>query len=253
MGLTSRTVALAAVTAGLLAAGIAGAAVGGGHAATAVRATLDARAQVPRPAAGAARAAGVLVATLNGRALTWRLTLHGLTGPATGVHLHLGRPGKAGPVALKLCACPWGGSGRATLTAATATALRSRGVYVDAHTAKNPRGEVRGQVALGAVPTLQLLDLRDGGTIRLPLAVRYSATGFRIGPGAGRIVALTNDAQRPTLDLNVETPGVAYLPDDKMLTGKRNLTFVLSEADGTQLTNREARVTVYDVTIAGRR
>jgi hypothetical protein len=243
----------AALAAGTVLAGGVGTAVGSRGAGTAVRATLDARAQLPRPAAGAARATGVLVATLNGRTLAWRLTLHGLSGPATGVHLHLGRPGKTGPVAVNLCACPWGGSGRATLTAATAAALRARGVYVDVHTARNPRGEVRGQVALGIVPTLQLIDLRDGGTIRLPLAVRYSTTGFRVGPGAGRIVALTNDAQRPTLELNVETPGVAYLPDDKMLTGKRDLTFVLTEADGTRLTNREARVTVFDVTIAGRR
>lgn len=236
----------------MLAGGV-GAATGARGAATAVRATLDARAQVPRPAGGAARATGVFVASLTGRTLVWRLTFHGSTGPATAVHLHLGRPGKTGPVAVKLCACPWGGSGRATLAAATATALRSRGVYVDVHTAKNPRGELRGQVVLGAVPTLQLIDLRDGGTIRLPLAVRYSVTGFRVGAGAGRIVALTNDAERPTLELNVETPGVAYLPDDKMLTGKRDLTFVLAEADGTQLTNREARVTVFGVTIAGRR
>jgi hypothetical protein len=46
---------------------------------------------------------------------------------------------------------------------------------------------------------------------------------------------------------------VLTLPDDKMLTGKRDLTFVLVRPDGTRLANREARVTVYDVLLAGRR
>ena len=48
-------------------------------------------------------------------------------------------------------------------------------------------------------------------------------------------------------------PVVAVLPDDKLLSGRRDLTFVLVSADGTQLANREARATVYGVVLAGRR
>jgi CHRD domain-containing protein len=234
--------------------GALGPALGGSGATTAVRATLDVRSQVPRPAGSAGRATGVFVASLTGRTLAWRLTFHGLTGPATSVHLHAGRPGKVGPVLLKLCACPAGGSGRASVSATAATALRRRGAYLDVHTAANLRGEIRGQVALGTVPTLQILELQDGGRLTLPAAIRFAVTGFRVGPGSGRIVAITGDSSQPIIELALtESPGVAYLPDNKMLTGKRDLTFALAQPDGTLVANREARVTVFDVTLAGRR
>jgi hypothetical protein len=236
-----------------LAAGV-GAAAGAHGTSTAVRATLDARSQVPRPAGRVGRATGVFVASLTGRTLAWRLTFHGLTGSATAVHLHAGRPSKVGPVLLKLCACPTGGSGRASVSVATATALRRAGVYLDVHTAANPRGEIRGQIALGTVPTLQILELQDGARLSLPAAIHFAVTGFRVGPGSGRIVAITGDTSRPMIELQLtESPGVAYLPDDKMLTGKRDLTFALTQPDGTLVANRESRVTVFDVLLAGRR
>jgi hypothetical protein len=139
------------------------------------------------------------------------------------------------------------------LTTATATAVRTHAAYVDVHTARNPKGEIRGQIALGVVPTLQLLDLRDGATLTLPFAVRYAVTGFSIGGSTGKIVVLANVPERPTLEPDLSTPGVAYLPDDKMLSGRRDLTFVLARPTGEQLANREARVTVYGVTLAGRK
>jgi hypothetical protein len=43
------------------------------------------------------------------------------------------------------------------------------------------------------------------------------------------------------------------LPDDKTLTGRRDLTFTLVDANGAPLTNVEAIVKVYGVTLAGRR
>jgi hypothetical protein len=58
-----------------------------------------------------------------------------------------------------------------------------------------------------------------------------------------------------TYDLGTTTrrPRVVTLPDDKMLTGKRDLTFVLVRSDGSRPANREARSTVYGVLLAGRR
>ena len=47
--------------------------------------------------------------------------------------------------------------------------------------------------------------------------------------------------------------GTFVLPDDKKLTGIRDLTFSLADANGTKLSNREATVKVYDVLLAGRR
>jgi hypothetical protein len=49
-----------------------------------------------------------------------------------------------------LCAgnkCKSGIHGTVTLTAATLKAVTHGGTYVNVHTAKNPNGEIRGQVA----------------------------------------------------------------------------------------------------------
>ena len=232
---------LAVGLAGALVAGSVGAGVRSGRASTAVRATLGSPAQP--------RATGVFVASLTGKTLSWRLTFHGLAASVSAAHLHLGKPGRTGPIAARLCApCVSGAAGKVTVRSATATGLRQRAAYVDVHTG---RGAIRGQVALGTVPTLQLL-LSDGDTLHLPAAVRYAVTGFRVGRGAGGIVAATEGGNRVELQLGREA-GVAYLPDDKMLTGKRDLTFTLTQADGTPLTNREASVTVFDILFTGRR
>jgi hypothetical protein len=83
--------------------------------------------------------------------LTWRLTFSKLTGRAVAAHIHTGRRGVAGPVAVALCGpCRTGATGRATVTAATLAALESGRAYVNVHTARNPAGEIRGQIP--AVP-----------------------------------------------------------------------------------------------------
>jgi hypothetical protein len=69
---------------------------------------------------------------------------------AIAAHIHLGKTGKAGNVVVPLCAnakCKSGVHGSATLTAAVLKALTTDGTYVNVHTAKNPNGEIRGQVA----------------------------------------------------------------------------------------------------------
>jgi hypothetical protein len=110
--------------------------------------------ETPAPK-GAARASGAFAATLTGRSLTWRLAFSRLTGKALAAHVHLGRPGVAGPVVVPLCGpCVSGAHGRATVSAKVRAALIAGGAYVNVHTAKNPGGEIRGQVEppRGAAP-----------------------------------------------------------------------------------------------------
>jgi hypothetical protein len=126
----------------------------GASGSTAVKLTarLDARHETPAPKA-AARAYGLFTATLTGRSLTWRLTFSRLTGRALAAHIHLGRPGVAGPVVVPLCGpCVSGAHARVVVTARVRAALLSRTAYVNVHTAKNPAGEIRGQVTGGTAP-----------------------------------------------------------------------------------------------------
>ena len=127
-----------------------------GSTATKLTAKLGARHETPA-SKGAARATGVFTATLSGRSLTWRLSFSGLTGKALAAHIHLGKPGVAGPVAVPLCGpCASGAYGKVTVTAKVRTALLGGGAYVNVHTARNAAGEIRGQVTGGkAIPTAQ--------------------------------------------------------------------------------------------------
>jgi hypothetical protein len=136
--------------AGLFVAGLSLAA--SGTTPTKLSAKLNAQAERPAPKAAAA-SAGLFSATLSGSSLTWRLTFSKLTGKALAAHIHLGRVGVAGPVAVPLCGpCVSGLHGTKRVTAKVRTALLSRGAYVNVHTARNPAGEIRGQVVGGTLP-----------------------------------------------------------------------------------------------------
>ena len=80
--------------------------------------------------------------------LTWTVTYSGLSGPVTAGHFH----GPAMPGANAGVVIPFTGDlsspikGKATLTAAQAADLTAGRWYVNLHTAKNPGGEIRGQV-----------------------------------------------------------------------------------------------------------
>jgi hypothetical protein len=120
----------------------------------ALTATLSAGKEVPRPKGVSAKARGSFAAGLmrtgSGGTLSWRLTFRALTGKALAAHIHLAKPGKAGQVAVALCApCRSGVRGAAKVQARTVTALLGGGAYVNVHTAKNPVGEIRGQVTKG--------------------------------------------------------------------------------------------------------
>ncbi len=137
--------------------GVSGAGQAVGDATTlSLTAKLNVSQEVPKPkAAAAARgtfAAGLVRNGAGGR-LSWRLTFQGLSGKASASHVHLGKRGKAGAVAVSLCGpCRSGARGTAKLNAKTVTALLAGGAYVNVHTAKNPAGEIRGQVARSPAP-----------------------------------------------------------------------------------------------------
>ena len=117
-----------------------------------VSARLKARSEVPKPTGVPAAATGSFTGTAvelaNDKArVTWKLTFSGLSGKAIAAHIHLGKPGKAGPVALALCGpCRSGQKGSGMLTHAQFAKLEAGGGYVNVHTAKNAGGEIRGQI-----------------------------------------------------------------------------------------------------------
>jgi CHRD domain len=96
-------------------------------------------------------ASGSLEGTLNPHSglLTWTVTYADLSGPATGAHFH--GPAMAGQNAGVVI--PFTGNlsspikGSATLTEAQQADVKAGRWYVNVHTAANPGGEIRGQLA----------------------------------------------------------------------------------------------------------
>lgn len=83
------------------------------------------------------------------KALTWKITYEGLTGPATAAHFH--GPAAVGsnaapvvPIPKDQLASPI--SGKATLTDQQQSDLMAGKWYFNVHTKANPGGEIRGQV-----------------------------------------------------------------------------------------------------------
>jgi CHRD domain len=118
--------------------------------ATKFTAALNIGQEKPHPKGTKAGASGRFTATLNGTALTWRLTFKQLSGPATAAHIHTGARGTSGAVLVPLCGpCSSPASGSATLTSTQINSLNAGKLYVNVHTSKNPNGEIRGQISGG--------------------------------------------------------------------------------------------------------
>jgi hypothetical protein len=116
-----------------------------------VKATLTPGAEVPKPK-GAAHAKGSFVGSYvenkkGGAVLKATLTFTGLTGQAMQAHIHTGKPSVSGNVIVPLCGpCTSGKTGTYKISKAVVEALEKGNTYVNVHTAKNPAGEIRGQI-----------------------------------------------------------------------------------------------------------
>jgi hypothetical protein len=110
------------------------------------KATLNGNQEVPR-VQGAAIGSVDLTYDSETRNITWLGTYAGLTAPPTAAHLH--GPAKVGmnaAVAVAIPAVESPFSGTANLTPSQAAELMADEMYFNVHTAKNPNGEIRGQV-----------------------------------------------------------------------------------------------------------
>ena len=116
-------------------------------------AKLTAAQEIPKQVVENTAASGTFTGTLSGSNLKFRLTFAKLTGPATAAHIHFGATGRSGSVLAALCApC----KSPVTGTIKVGTGILQSGVqledfkkhllYVNIHTAKNPNGEIRGQL-----------------------------------------------------------------------------------------------------------
>jgi len=121
-----------------------------------LKTSLRASQERPKPRGSVRRARGAFTVTItkqgSSAVLAWQLTFSRLTGKAFAAHIHSGARGKSGPVIVPLCApCRTGARGRATVNASVLNALQSGRTYVNVHTAKNPAGEIRGQLGAAAL------------------------------------------------------------------------------------------------------
>ena len=129
----------------MMPASMGGSAMSGG--AARVTSTMAASQEVP---ANASAGTGTVVTTLDRatRTLTYTVTYSGLTGPVTAGHFH--GPAASGAnagVALPFSSTASPIQGSAVLTEAQMADFVAGKWYANLHTAANPGGEIRGQVA----------------------------------------------------------------------------------------------------------
>jgi hypothetical protein len=118
---------------------------------TTFKADMKGSSEVPANTTGGTGSATVTLDSATNK-ITWNVTFSGLTGPGTAAHIHGPAPaGKNAGVMIWLstkgqpATSPLSGSGQ--LTAAQAADLVNGQCYVNVHTAANPGGEIRGQLA----------------------------------------------------------------------------------------------------------
>jgi hypothetical protein len=203
------------------------------------------------PQASAGR--GVFVARLHGRTLIWSLASGPRGTRAAAAHLSVGRAGRSGSAAVKLCSpCSATVRGRSVLGAAQQAAVRAGRAFVDVHART---GVISGRVVSAAAPTIEILSPKAGETIDLPAQVSYSVTGLDVAERHAHLEVYVPGDDAHAIDVPLDGSGVVMLPDvkDAYLTGQHDLAFQLATADAVPLPNAEAKTVVRTLTIRGRR
>jgi hypothetical protein len=112
---------------------------------TRVIAALDAFQEIPKPRVRTG--SGEFAATIRRNRLSWQIRFRTLTGRALAAHIHLARRGQNAGPAIALCRpCRSGQRGSVRISSAGLRKIRSGGAYVNIHTRRYPRGEIRGQL-----------------------------------------------------------------------------------------------------------
>jgi Cu/Zn superoxide dismutase len=109
--------------------------------------------------ANTVKGTGSATFTLTGNELHYTVTVHGLSGPATAAHIHVGKAGASGPPVyvfhINKVADGTLAEGSADLSKEVGKGvsgdslkvlLNNGSAYVNVHTAAHPGGEIRGQV-----------------------------------------------------------------------------------------------------------
>ena len=110
-------------------------------------AVLRASQEVSRPRGISSHAAGQFTGKLSGKTLRWSLTFSHLGGRPTSAGLYKGLRGTTGAAFKTLCrSCYSPRHGTLTLTASQLDAMLRGRTYVNIRTARNPGGEIRGQL-----------------------------------------------------------------------------------------------------------
>ena len=119
-------------------------------------AKLSSVTEVPPPQFNNPRAVGHFSGTLKrsskGYRLYWKVSFAKLSGAATSAYIHVGKPGAHGAAILRLCApCHGSGaSGNSYFSPGELRFAREHRLYVNVRTAKNPAGEIRGQIVVSS-------------------------------------------------------------------------------------------------------
>ena len=115
---------------------------------TGIRASLNGAQETPAVTTNAT-GLGSFTLSQSFDKLRFRVAFAGLSGPVTGAHFHSGAVGVSGPVVVPLDAFVTGNvlEGEIVPTQAFLASLALGEIYINLHTAANPGGEIRGQLA----------------------------------------------------------------------------------------------------------
>lgn len=189
------------------------------------KATLTLTQDVPAPTAPAAANVinGAMTVTLDTPAntITGTLTITGDTARVTAAHIHDGDVGAAGSIVIALQNNGngvWAVPAGSTLTADQALRFEAGGYYVNAHTASNPGGEIRGQLISFAdnIQTIFTASCAisnchvNGGLAPMSLAAGDAYKNLinqgvvvGLGAGAGGVRVIPNDSANSVLFMKV--------------------------------------------------